>query len=408
MQLNVTLFTRTLAAAALTVGLTATAFAQGMFSPAIKVNDDVITHYELEQRIQFLTLLRAPGDPVELARKALIDERLRMQAVRETDIEVTDEQIKAGIEEFAQRTQLSADDFIRALGQGGVQLETLRDFVRTGLAWREFSGRTFLEQARPSRMDIDRAMAKDTESNGVSVLLSEVIIPITPETLEDAEALAQEIASIRTYEGFAAAARQYSASDTRDVGGRLNWLPLNNLPPPLRPVILALKPGEVSAPIPLPNAIAVFQMRGIQEIVGPAPRYASIDYAMYYIAGGRSPEALAAAQALKARVDRCDDLYGIAKGQSPEVLERVTQAPGAIPRDVALELAHLDDGEVSTSLTRNNGQTLVFLMMCGRTALPNEGVSRDDIANRLTQERVAQFAEAFIEKKRNEARIVDQ
>lgn len=408
MQLKVSILRRPLAALALAAGLCGPLAAQGLFSPAITVNDDVITNFELEQRIQFLTLLRAPGDPVEQARKGLIDERLRMQAVSKTDIAITPEQVDAGINEFAQRTQLSGAELLKALAEGGVEPQTMRDFVRVGLAWREYAGRNFLDSARPTRAEIDRAIARDSSTTGVSVLLSEIIIPVTPETLQDAEALALEISTIRSYDAFAAAARQYSAASTRDIGGRLNWLPLTNLPPGLRPVILALKPGETSSPIPLPNAIAVFQMRGIQETAGKPASYSKIDYAMYYINGGRSPEALALAQSLRERVDRCDDLYGIAKGQPVTALDRVQEAPGQIPRDVALELAKMDDGEVSTNLTRNNGQTLVFLMMCGRTSQENAELSRDDVANALTQNRVSELADAYIAKLRNEARIVEQ
>lgn len=408
MQLNVSFLMRPLAVLTLALGLAGPGAAQSPFTPAIKVNDEVITHYELEQRIRFLTLLRAPGDPVELAREALIDEKLRNEVIRKAGIVVTDEQIQTGIDEFAARTELTGAQFLQALGEGGVSAQTMRDFVKVGLAWREYVGQTFIEQARPTRADIDREVARDRTVGGLSVLLSEVILPVTPETLEDVEALALEISALTTYEAFAAAAQQYSASPTRDVGGRLQWLPLTNLPPGLQPVILKLKPGEITAPIPLPNAVAVFQMRGISELAGAAPRYSAIDYAMFMIAGGRSPEALAVAQSIRDRVDRCDDLYGIAEGQPESVLERRSEAPGAIARDVALELARMDVGESSTAITRNNGQTLVFLMMCGRTAQENAEISRDDVANRLTQERINLLAERFILKKRNEARIVDQ
>ena len=408
MQLKVPSLTKALALAMAIALPGAGMQAQSLFAPVITVNDDVITRYELDQRIQFLTLLRAPGDPAELARKALIDERLRMQAVRQTEIKVTEEQIKGGIDEFAARTELSGTEFLRALAQGGVDAETMRDFVRVGLAWREYVRQNFIDIAQPSRDEIERAMAEDSQTSGVRVLLSEIIIPITPQTLEEAESLAKEISQLRTYDAFAAAAHQYSAADTRDVGGRLPWMAVTNLPEALRPVILALKPGETTAPIPLPNAVAVFQMRGIGESAGRAPRYAKIDYAVYYMAGGRSPETLAAAQALKERVDRCDDLYTPAKGQPADVLERRSEAPSAIPRDIALELAHMDNGEVSTSLTRNNGQTLVFLMMCKRTSQENAALTYNQVADRLTQQRVNDFADAFIAKQRAEALIVER
>ena len=88
------------------------------------------------------------------------------------------------------------------------------------------------------------------------------------------------------------------------------------------------------------------------------------------------------------------------------MLERVTQAPAEIPQDVAIELSKLDPGEVSTTLTRANGQTLMLLMMCGRTAAANASASREDVTNALRQERLTGYAEQLLEQLRADARIV--
>lgn len=242
---------------------------------------------------------------------------------------------------------------------------------------------------------------------GLQVLLSEVIIPVTPQTLAQAEALADEIAQLQTVDAFSSAATQYSAAATRENGGRLDWLPIGNLPPALQPVILGLKNGEVTKPLSLPNAVALFQMRGLREVSTGTPRYSEIDYAVYYMAGGRSPETLKAAAELRENVDGCEDLYGVAKGQPPEVLDRISAKPSEIPQDVAVELAKLDSGEVSTALTRNNGQTLMFLMLCKRTRDLGEETTRVDVANALTQQRLQAFSESLLEQLRADATIIE-
>lgn len=398
---------------ALTLGALLAAFAppaqaQNLFAPAITVDDIVISRWELDQRIRFLEVLRAPGDPEEQAPKALIEDRLRARAAAEAGIAVSEEQLRAGIEEFAARTQLSAEQFLAALQQEGIAPETLRDFVRTGLAWREYIRVRFLPQARPNRAEIQRAMAEDSSRQGVRVNLAEVIIPLTPQTADQVEALAEEIAALKSYAEFSEAAERFSASNTRDRGGQLGWVALSTLPVPLQPQIIALNPGETTPPIVLPNAIAVFQMRGIEELTVPPPRYAAIDYAAYLIPGGRSPEALATAAQVRARVDTCDDLFGLAKGQPAAVLERESVAPSALPRDYALELAKLDPGEHSTALTRANGQTLVFLMLCGRTASANAEATEDDIGAALTQRNLQRLSEGHLAQLRANALILEQ
>lgn len=384
------------------------ALAQGLFSPAITVNGDAITGYELEQRALLLQILNAPGDRMELAREALIEDRLKQQAADAVDLEVPPEDVEKGIDDFAGRTNLSTEEVLKALEEAGVSRQTLRDFVKMNLLWRDYVGARFGARARPSDAEIDRALGRGGASGGIQVLLSEVIIPVTPQTAAQVEGLAEQIARLDSYDAFSAAATQYSASDSRAQGGRLGWMPITRLPAPLQPVILDLKKGEVSPPLALPNAVALFQMRGIRETGVSAPRYAKIDYASYLIPGGRSPEALASAQQIIDRIDTCDDLYGINKDRPEELLERKSQAPGEIPRDVALELGKLDRGETSTALTRNNGQTLVLLMLCNRTAAATADTSREQIANALIEQRLQSFAASHLQQLRADALIVEK
>ncbi|MGV6803829.1 MAG: peptidylprolyl isomerase [Ruegeria sp.] len=381
--------------------------AQSLFSPAIRVNQDIVTWYELEQRKLFLELLGIPGNSDADVRKALIDERLRKQAMREAGIAPTPEDIQLAIDEFASRGQLAPEEFLKVLADAGVDRETVRDYVASQLAWRDYVSARFISQARPTDDEIDRALGQ-AGGGGLQVLLSEIIIPVNPQTLAQAEALANEIAQVKTFDAFSAAATQYSAAPTRENGGRLDWLNVTNLPPALQPVILGLKDGEVTSPLTLPNAVALFQMRGLREVATSAPRYSKIDYAAYYLAGGLSPETLKKAAELKETVDTCDDLYGIAKGQAPEVLDRISASPSEIPRDISLELAKLDPNEVSTTLTRNNGQTLVFLMLCSRSRDLGENTSREDVANALTQQRLQAFATSLVEQLRADATIIEQ
>ena len=50
------------------------------FSPRLYVNDRVITQFEVDQRIEFLRVLRSPGDLEEEALTGLVEDRLRQTA----------------------------------------------------------------------------------------------------------------------------------------------------------------------------------------------------------------------------------------------------------------------------------------------------------------------------------------
>lgn len=403
-------FSRTAAAATVAFALSTAATplaAQGLFSPAVTVDGAVITNYELNQRALFMGILRTPGNPEIEARKELINDRLKLAVLEEVGITVSDEDIVAGMTELAGRANLSLNEFLTVLKQNGVDQETLRDFTRVGLGWRDYVGGRFLARARPTEAEIDRAMGQ-AGSGGVQVLLSELIVPLNAQNAAQVEDLTKQVAQLRSFDAFSSAATQYSAADSRNNGGRLPWMNLTKLPPQLQGVVLALKPGEVTEPLPLQGAVALFQMRDLREVTGSSLKIAAIEYASYFIPGGRSPEALAQGREIADSLDSCDDLYGLAKDQDASLLDRKTLQPSEIPKDIAIELAKLDPNEISLTLTRNQDQTLMLLMLCGRTAELGEGESRETVANALTQQRVQSLESSFLQQLRADALIVEK
>lgn len=380
--------------------------AQGLFSPAITVDDDVITRYELEQRARFLEVTGSSSDPANEAREELILDALRRQALSDVGLQASEEEITEGMTQLARRANLSLNEFLAGLKQAGVDAQTLRDYTAISLAWRNYVAGRFLSQARPTDEEIDRALGR-SQVGSVQVLLSEVILPITPETAPQTEELALQIAEISSPTTFAATAGQFSAAQSRTNGGRLPWMPISRLPRPLQALVLDMKVNEVTDPVPLQGALALFQFRGLREVAGREPAYAAIEYMRYLIPGGHSAEAKAEAQSVLARVDTCDDFYGIAKDQDPARLERITLPPSELPRDVAIELAKLDRNETSIALTRDDGQNLMVLMLCGRTAeiAADEDDIRTTVANALTQQRMSELADSFLEQQKANARI---
>ena len=368
---------------------------QNPFAARILVNDAAITAYELDQRTLFLTLLRAPGDVATVAEQRLIEDKLRLQAADAAGFKPTPAEIDAGMTEFAGRASLTTEAFVKAIGEAGVAPETFRDFVTAGLAWRALVRDRFGPQASVSEADIDRALALTSQRGAVRVLLSELILPATPDVAAQSLALAKTLSrELRGETEFAIAARKYSVAPTRDLGGRIDWLPLANLPPQLAPMLLALSPGQVSEPVPVTNAIAIFLLRAIDEGGAPAPSAVSVDYAQFLIPGGHGPDALARAAALRTEVDTCGDLYLPARGLPPEQLQRLTQTMDLVPTDIGLELARLDEGESSVALER--GGSLVFLMLCSRTLVAETPPSRDEVRTRLINDKLEGLSEGYL------------
>jgi peptidyl-prolyl cis-trans isomerase SurA len=380
--------------------LATTPLAAQDFGPRLYVNDRVITEYEVGQRVTFLKALRAPGDLEEEALKGLIEDRLKQSEAERLELSVTPEDVKQGMEEFAARANLTGDAFIAELAKNDIAAETFRDFVTSGLLWRQVVRARFIGQVPISENDVDDALEAATRPDALRVLVSELVIPV-PEGEDGAEqiALANELyGSIRGEAAFAEAAQKYSAASTASGGGKLDWMPLTNLPGPIAGSVLALGPGEVSEPLMVPGAVILIQLRDLAEDRSAPPAKVEVEWAELLL-----PDDPAEIARVRAAADTCTDLYGLVKGQPADRLTVTKALAGAVPGDVGMEIARLDPGESSVALTRGGFRR--FLMLCSRRVVADEPINRDSIREQVINQKLDGMAEAYLEELRASAII---
>ncbi len=387
--------------AALVLALAAPVMAQTPFAPVARVNDGVVTQYELSQRVNFLTVLRAPPEVRADALERLIEEQLQMQAAERVGATVSEAEIEAGMEEFAGRANLSVEEFQQIIGENGVAPDSFRNFVKAGLAWRNAVRARFGAQAEIGDAAIEKELATIRQGDGQRVLLSEIVLPTpSPAALETARERIAELRKIRDFAAFAEAAREFSSAPSAGRGGRIDWVELRNLPPELAAPIAALQPGEVTDSVRVGNTLSVYQLRA-RETTSRDDAATTIAYAEYLLPGASQSDAARIA----ARIDTCDDLYGVAKGQASSRLERHEAKVTALPAAVAAQIARLDPGEISTDLVR--GDTRVLLMLCERGASDALGIARNAVATRLRGEQLTANAAAWLAELRADA-IIDR
>lgn len=374
---------------------------QNLFAPRIIINDRAVTEFEYQQRLRFLQLLRAPGDVEKAALEGLIDDRLRQQEAKRFDVKLNEDDLKKGMEEFAARANLSADEFIKALGEAGVEPETFRDFVSAGLLWREIVRGKYSAYAKVSEEEIDRALEAETRKAALTVGLAELIIPAEPGREAEALALARDIqANVRSEADFSAAVQNYSAAATRDRGGRLNPMPMANLPPVVAAAVGQLSPGQISPPVTIPGAVALFQLRSLVEGKPGDGSAVQVEYARLRLPAG--PETSTLFAELRAKAQICKDFYGMASGVPTDQITIESQPMSAVPADLGLVLSRLDRGEIAER-TQAGQQELI--MLCSRSVVREEPVDRNALRIQLLNQKMEKLADQYLATLKAEAII---
>ncbi|MCP5086067.1 MAG: hypothetical protein GY952_04600 [Rhodobacteraceae bacterium] len=375
------------------------------YGVAVQVNDRVITNFEISQRVLLLRAFGSSGDLEGQAQKQLIDERLRVQAAENLGLSVTEGEIESGISEFAARGKLTGEQLIAYIGARGAAPESMRDFVRSGMLWRGVVQSKFAAKANVTDAELDTTLNLSTGQEQESVLISEIQLPLgergDARTLE----LARELSNtLKSEAAFSAAARRYSRAPSRGRGGRLDWIPVANLPPQLAGQIMALQPGEVTAPVTLAQTVGLFQLRGVRTEKGTEETPVSISYTQVPIPASRErSRQVKEALELVSDVDTCADLRATSERFGQANFTDHTAEVAAIPAETALALAKLDRNEAG--YYQAAGGSLAVVMVCDRIRELPEG-AREEIRNALFNRRIGSFGEGYLQELRGDAVIV--
>lgn len=381
--------------------------AQSPFSPARKVNDRVISHYDVQQRMRFLEVLNSGAADLRAdALQRLTEEAVQRNYAQRRGVRVNRDEINEGIAEFASRAELTGDEFIQALAEAGVDRESVISFVEAGLLWRKLVGAELPILVNVSASDVARA--KDTAAivGTQRALLSEIFLPMDPEFAEAVQQIMGMIEAARSVEEFSRIAREFSLSGSRDQGGRIpDWVPVANLPGQLGAAVREGRAGQIIGPLELNGAIAYFQIRALDSQRDiPADRV-KLTYQRLLLPGGRSEENLALVAQMRAQVTTCESIGPFARGLPEAALVEREALMQSIPQSDAVELARLDRGEISANTTE--GGNLVVLLLCARELEFDEPPSDGMVSNMVFEQRLSLMADVRLQELIADAEIID-
>ena len=372
--------------------------AKDTFSPTIQVDDMIITQYEINQRTLFFELLKFPGNHKKEAEKSLIDDRLKLKAAGKFNVEANPAALNFEMEMFAKRANLSIDQFAKRLEKAGVDRITWENFMQIPILWFETVNRKFSSKisSSMSNSNIENQLGSGSE---IQVLLTEIIIPVQLGFEEEARQKIEDLRKIRALEKFSEAAISNSVAPTREVGGKVKWQNLSELPSVVRPLIAGLSIGEVSEPLPIAGGLAIFQLRDLRES-NKKLRSKFVDYAEFTFKKNKKTNNL-----IISNVMICDDLYSFLNNTKEAKLKRNNVIENSLSKKLKNILSELDKNEFI--FQGNDSNTSKLIMVCGRSE--KENLSTGDISkiNRtLANKRLLSLANSYLDNLRQEARIV--
>ena len=362
---------RLLLLGALIIGLAGHSMAGGAFSIAYRVNEAVITNYDIDQRVKLLRTLGANGPNMrQQAIDALIDDRLKQEVATGFGATLDRATLDQAIQTYAEQRNLSSQGLFAKLRRAGVQPESFEEFLSISVIWRNILRSRFGAQANPSEIELNAQLNTFAISSASTLQLGEIVLPYLERGQDATVALATSlVGQLRNGGNFSKLAKEYSRSATAAHGGVIGWVAPNRLPAQISAAIRGLSRGGVADPIYIPSGIVIIKVLDARTVTQQieVPVSVNITYATLVIpfAEGGAREARRLANRTRRGLDGCRGLQARAAdfGTGSGVFGPISL--NAIDADIGLALARLDPRE-STVMQSPNAMRVVVL--CDRVS----------------------------------------
>ena len=396
--------------------------AQEVLWIAAVVNDEVVSVYDLEQRLKLALASANLEDTLDNRLRfrdrildQLIDERLQWQETQRRNIAVDEAEIIEEMRLIEQQNGLAVgglDAFLRA---NQIDKSVLAEQLRSQIGWRNL----IMTRIRPTIIvgddEIDAVIERMRTSAGQrESFIFEIFLAVDEATREAEVASTARRLAARLREGapFQAAARQFSQSSTATAGGALGWVEEGQLIQQLDSAIGNLEIGAVSDPIATPSGYYILKLGDRRDFMQGSAGETSFRLKQVVLPLLADADESAAARALQqarqiaAQFTGCEGADAIAErlggpgsGDLGTVLRR------DLPPEIGAAVSDLEVGIASAPVRTANG--VHVLLVCERIEPEAIGPDRNAILESLGMTRLTMRARRYLRDLQRES-VIDR
>nr|NIS40823.1 hypothetical protein [Desulfuromonadales bacterium] len=234
------------------------------------VNNEAITDYQLNRKIEDLQQQSAGGEQMLALRQkaldSLIEESLVRQRADELGMEVTEEELESAIRDIRQQNELTMEQLESALEAQGISMKEYRQGLREQIIRYKVIGREVRDRAEVTSQEIRDYFRRhiDDYRQAPTMRLSRITIAVpegaSAEQAEKAREMAQRaVQRIQEGEDFTDVFLDLSA-DPAVSGGDMGTFAEGELAPVFDRAVRDLDEGEVSSAVRFQDSYYIFRV----------------------------------------------------------------------------------------------------------------------------------------------------
>ncbi len=394
--------------------------AQGVQRIVAIVNDEVISGYDVEQRMRLiLSTTQIQRTPEQMRRlqsqitEGLIDEAIQLQEAARLNIRIADEEIEQAVRYIEDQNGLAEGALALVLQGVNTDIETLYSQIRAQIAWSKVVSRRLRPTVFVGQDEIDAVLERMEAAEGLTeYLISEIFlsVDVPGRRTEIARDAANVVAEARRGTPFDALARQMSQGISAPVGGHVGWVRSGELARELDSALAVMEIGLVSDPIETIDGFYILQLRDRKQALKLSESEITVELKQIFLP---LPEDASAAETesqtdlastVVAGMTGCTDFDNVIQEMgSTDSGDLGMVNLGDMPANFRSTVAALAIGEASAPV--RTAQGIHVFMVCDRIVPEIDVPDRRSIENNIGQTRLSMLARRYLRDLRRDAVI---
>ena len=135
---------------------------------AVLVNDDVITSYDIIQRLKLMAIIQGinlNAQNTQLMANNVVDELIRekvkLSKINEYQIEIKNEEYKEFEINFFTRNKFNQDEILNLLKENNINYQELKSYLMGELSWNKLVNGLFYRLTSVSDLEVDELISKN-------------------------------------------------------------------------------------------------------------------------------------------------------------------------------------------------------------------------------------------------------
>tara|TARA_B100001059_G_C17810503_1_gene571959 strand:- start:280 stop:1512 length:1233 start_codon:yes stop_codon:yes gene_type:complete len=377
---------------------------------AVIVNDEVISRYDVNQRVRLI--LVTSGIPAteenvkrieEQAIKALIDEKIQIQEAIKLEVPDSPDEINLMLDNIARGNQTTAEGILESITSQGVNSETLLSQIKSELLWNKIVRGRFGSYINISDEEVNIIYDRTIQNiNNSQYDISEIFIGFEDESEEkEAKELTERLTEqLKNEIAFEPVAQQFSQAPSSGQGGFIGWVSEGQLDPDIISNIKNLEIGSVSNPIKTVNGYYIIKLNGKSEEGGKNPMKNQYDL----ISVSFDNEDKIMAKDFSDNFISCKRLDGLLENYNQKEVnvigKRLLQE---LPKELHKELLEKNAGNALSP--RFSDENIDIILICDRKDDIGIQVNRDVIEDNIYSQKMGMMSRRHLRDLRRDAVI---